>query len=207
MNVGVQFFVIQVCGVLLYSTDNIIINKLFGSELVSKYSVITKVYDTGNSLFSIFLVALWSAVTYYAAKDNYTWIIKRVKELLILWMLFIVGVFGVSVSFNSIIRIWLGNEAVRYEKQLIVLFGIYCCVTTFSAIFINVLNGLGVIKVQLALTAIESILNIPLSVIFATKFEMGIFGVKFATFLCALINAVVLPLQVIVILKKRGKRG
>lgn len=207
MNVGVQFFIIQVCGVLLYSTDNIIINKLFGSELVSKYSVITKVYDTGNSLFSIFLVALWSAVTYYAAKDNYKWIIKRVKELLVLWILFTGGVLLVSIGFNSIIRIWLGNETVRYEKQLIVLFGVYCCVSTFSAIFINVLNGLGVIKVQLVLTAIESILNIPLSVIFATKFGMGILGVKLATFLCAVINAVVLPLQVIIILKRRDKRG
>lgn len=208
MNVGIQFFGIQICGVILYSTDNLIINRVLSSDLVTKYELINKIYNTGNSLFSILLISLWSAVTYQIAQKNVSWVKRKIKQLLLLWAIYSIGVVIVSVNFNWIIRIWLGNEAIYYEKNLVILFGLYSSMTAFSAIFVNVLNGIGTIKLQFVLAVIAAVINIPLSIIFATNLHMGIFGVKFATFLSAMITAIVMPIQAIVELKSiEGKKS
>lgn len=86
---SVCIFVLQVCCLILYATDNIIINKLFDSASVAKYSVITTVYNTGDSLFSLLLISLWSAVTYVAEKQNYSWIRNEINTLLRMWGIFL----------------------------------------------------------------------------------------------------------------------
>ena len=153
-------------------------------------------------MFSILLIAFWSAVTYHIAQKDYRWIISKVKKLVIIWMLFVIGVFFVSLIFNNIVSIWLGNNADEYDPWLIALFASYCAITSFTAIFVNVLNGIGAIKVQFMLGVIEAIINIPLSIFFARYCEMGIFGVKFATLICSLMSLFILPLNAIMILKK-----
>ena len=202
MSLGVQFFILQLCGLILYSTDSVLINKFISSEMVTKYNLITKVYDTGNSLFSILLIALWSAVTYYYAQSNYSWIKSRVKNLIKLWGLYSLGVWGVSILFNNIISIWIGNNAPFYENSIIILFAMHNIMIAFSAIFVNVINGLGRIKLQLIVSVIAAIINIPLSIIFAVNCNLGIFGIKLGTFACQLISSVAMPIQAILIMKK-----
>lgn len=201
LNVGLQFFGLQLCSVVLYSTDSLLINYLIDSEMVTKYSIITKVYDSGNMLFSILLIALWSAVTVHITQKDFSWVTKKIKELLLIWSGFAVGVVLVSLLFNQIVTIWLGDKAFYYEPSLVTLFGLYCVITAFSAIFVNVLNGAGVIKLQLIIAILGAVLNIPLSVIFAKYCGMGIFGVKLATFIAALMIAVAMPIQVVLYLK------
>mgnify|MGYP004525982505 FL=1 len=207
INIGLQFFCLQLCAVILYSTDNVIINYLINSEMVTKYSVITSVYDMGSSLFAILLIPFWSAVTFHVAKNEFKWVENTLYKLLIIWGFYLLGVILVSIMFNRVVQLWLGDNAYFYETSLIITFAIYCGVTCFSSIFVNMLNGLGKIKLQLWLAIIESLINIPLSVILAQKYELGILGVKLATLFCALINAIVLPIQAVVIIKKKRMNG
>ena len=207
INIGLQFFCLQLCAVILYSTDNVIINYLISSEMVTKYSVITSVYDMGSSLFAILLIPFWSAVTFHVAKNEFKWVENTLYKLLIIWGFYLLGVILVSIMFNRVVQLWLGDNSYFYETSLIFTFAIYCGITCFSSIFVNMLNGLGKIKLQLGLAIIESLINIPLSVILAQKYELGILGVKLATLFCALINAIVLPIQAVVIIKKKRMNG
>lgn len=215
MSIGAQFFALQLCGLILYSTDNVIINALFGSRDVTVYSIITKVFNAGETLFSIFLVSLWSAVTYQYNLKNYAWIRNKIKALLRVWTLFAIGVFGVSIWFNQFIQLWLGKQAVTYSWDIIALFAVYCLAGTFGAIFVNVANGIGIIKIQLTMAAVEAALNIPLSVLLARSCGMGIAGVKLATLICCTGANVVMPVYVWQYLKrkqtmdaeKRSERG
>lgn len=205
LNVGFLFFGLQLCSIVLSSTDNIIINYLFNSEMVTKYSIITKVYQTGTNLFSILLIALWSAVTYRIAQKDYNWIINKIKQLLRIWLLFTLGVLLVSFFFNYIVKLWLGKNFYVYSTEIIILFGSYCSLTAFSAIYVNVVNGMGKIKLQLVLAIFEAIINIPLSIFLAKNCGMGIAGVKLATFFCAVISAIAMPIQVYSILNNNLK--
>lgn len=202
LNTGLQFFALQLCGIVLYATDSILINYLIDSDMVTKYSVISKVYDAGNSLFSILLIALWSAVTVHVAQKDFDWVIKKVKELVKIWNLFAIGVVVVSVLFNNIVTIWLGDKAFYYEPSLVVIFAAYCIMTAFSAIFLNVMNGVGIIKLQLIVAALGAVLNIPLSIIFAKYCGMGILGIKLGTLLSAMLTSVAMPIQAILYLKR-----
>lgn len=201
MNTGIQFFGIQICNVILYSTDNLIINKLFDGDMVTKYEIITKIYNTGTSLFSILLIALWSGVTYHIAQMDIKWVKEKIKELTYFWIIFSLGVLIISLFFNSIVKIWLGKNAIHYEWTIVTLFAIYCSMTAFSAIYVNVLNGLGEIKLQLIIAINSAIINIPLSVYFASG--LGILGVKLATFISAAIVAIAMPIQTFYEIKKR----
>lgn len=203
MNTGVRFFGIQLCSVILYSTDSLIINKILNSEMVTKYAIISKIYDTGTNLFSILLIALWSAVTYHIAQNNYQWVKRKIRQLLVFWSAFSVGVIIVSLLFNSIIEIWLGKQSIYYEPELVAVFGLYCIITALSSIFANVLNGMGIIKLQLLLAIIEAVLNIPMSIFFAVNCDMGILGVKLATLFCVIATAIIIPVQVAALLKTK----
>jgi Na+-driven multidrug efflux pump len=180
-------------------------NKLIGSEMVTKYAMIAKVYDTGTSLFSILLIALWSAVTFHVAQNNIEWIKNKIRQLLLLWGMFSCGVVVVSVLFNYIIKAWLRLQAIHYEWPLIWLFGAHCSMAAFSAIFVNVLNGMGEVRLQLVLAVISALINIPLSVFLAKNCGMGILGVKIATFISVTITAIAMPFQTIIELRKRIK--
>lgn len=195
LGVGMNFFGIQICSIVLYSTDNLIINSLITSEAVTKYSIITKVYDTGQNLFSIMLIALWSAVTYQSAKKNTEWIKQEVKKLLSIWCVYVCGIIVVSLLFNTIVKIWIGPKAEHYEPEIVALFAVYGITISFSSIFVNVVNGLNQVRLQLIVATIGAIMNIPLSVFFVTHLDMGIFGVKLATLIAAILTAIAIPIQ------------
>lgn len=205
LNVGMHFFVLQVCCLVLYATDNIIINKLFDSTSVTKYSVITTVYNTGDSLFSLLLISLWSAVTYVAEKQNYSWIRNEINMLLRMWVIFSIGVIIVSACFNVIIQVWLGDSGFYYEPGLVLVFALFAIFNSFGAIYVNIANGLGVIKLQMICSVFGSIINIPLSIFLATTCDMGLSGIKLATIICCLGSMLLVPLQIHRLLLNKNK--
>lgn len=201
---GIGFFFLQICSIILFSTDNLIINYFFTSDNVTKYSNISKIYDTGNSIYSVMMISLWSAVTYHYYSNDIKWIFNTIKKLLFVFAIYSFGVVFVSIFINPIMGIWMEENAFYYNSDLIILFAIYSILTAFSSIFINVLNGLGLIKLQLALGVGQAVINIPLSVVLSVNYHMGIYGVKLATFLCLLPAIIILPIQMIIYLKKFG---
>lgn len=203
VNTGLLFFCLQICSIVLNSTDNVIINYLFDSDMVTKYSAITKVYETGQSLFTIVLISLWSAVTFYSTRNNFQWIISEVKNLLLLLVAYSVGVVAVSLGLNPIIHIWLGENAFYYKPELVALFCVYGITIAFTSIFVNIANGLQKLKLQLIISVVGAVSNIPLSFYFAKTCGMGIFGVKFATFLAAALMAITVPVQILILLYRK----
>ncbi len=204
LSIGLAFFGLQICSIVLYSTDNVIINYLFDGDAVTKYSVITKIYDTGQNLFSIILISLWSAVTYHFSKNDIQWIKNETRKILIFWVFYVLGVIAVSFLLNPVVSLWLGAKAYHYEPCIIVLFCLYGIATSFSAIFVNIVNGLGKIKLQLIIAVFGAILNIPLSIFLAKFCNLGILGVKLATFCSVVIGAIIIPIQVIHIFKNNN---
>ena len=40
LNIGIEFFILQLCGVVIFSSGNILISRLFGNAEVTNYSLI-----------------------------------------------------------------------------------------------------------------------------------------------------------------------
>ena len=203
LGVGLQFFILQICCLVLYATDSVIINKIFDSVSVAKYGVITQVYNTGDSLFSLLLISLWSATTYIAEKGNYKWIRQEIHNLLRMWGFFVIGVVVITLMFNIIVRVWLGDEAFYYEPSLLLMFAVFAILNTFGAIYVNVANGLGIIKLQMTCAIIGSIVNIPLSIFLAKTCGLGLSGIKLATIICCFGSMFLVPIQIHCYLKRK----
>lgn len=203
LNVGFVFFLLQLSGLILYATDNVIINKLFNSVFVTKYNVITTIYNTICSLFALLLISLWSAVTYAAEKNEFSWIRTEISRLKKIWLGFATFVLAVSVLFNQIVAIWLGPEAMHYEVELIVLFAVYSLINSFGSIYINVANGLGRLKLQIVFSISGAVINIPLSIFLASTCGLGLLGIKMATLLCCIWAWTLVPYDISKFIKQR----
>jgi O-antigen/teichoic acid export membrane protein len=204
LSLGLGFFLLQICMIIIFSTDNILIAKLFGLEYVTEYNIIDKVFTTGNTLFSILLIALWSAVTKAYVDNNFIWIRHIIGKMHFMLFLFAVGTIMVGAYFNELVKLWIGSEII-YSSQIITIFVVYTLLSAYGGIFVNIVNGIGKIKLQIYLMVFAAIVNIPLSILFGKYFGLGIAGIKLATLLSLLLLWIFIPLQVYRMFKNKEK--
>jgi O-antigen/teichoic acid export membrane protein len=192
ISLGLKFFIIQIAVVVLYQTSNIIIAQLFGPAQVTPYNIAYKYFGIIPMVFGIILVPFWSAFTEAWSKKDTVWIENTMKKLKLIWAL----VFAISVVMlifsNFIFRIWVGKEIV-VPISLSAVMAIYVILNAWNAIYSNFLNGVGKIKLQLYISLLGSLINIPLG-IFLGK-SLGIYGVVLSITIISLIPAVLLPIQ------------
>ncbi|GHU97066.1 O-antigen export protein [Spirochaetia bacterium] len=194
-NIGVRFFIIQVSGLILFTTDNFIISMLYGAEVVTTYSIPLAIFNVINGIFMAILTPFWSKFTEKKEQNNWVWIKKALKLLDLLLIPFILLIIFVILFFDVITKIWLGR-VINYAPWLIVSLGIYCFLQIYNAIYSTVLNGIGAINLQLVLALSSAIINIPLSIFFAKYCGLGPTGVCLATIFGFIIGAVVFTIQI-----------
>jgi O-antigen/teichoic acid export membrane protein len=193
-NLGIKFFVIQIVALVLFATDNIIISAFISAGEVAEYSIVYKVYSGLNTFFSILLIQLWSATTKAISKEKYDWVANKVKLLLKLLIPFAIIVILITLLFQDILSIWLDDQ-INVRNSLVLVNAAYSILVAWNGIFTNVMNGFSILKSQIIIGVFTALINIPLSLILAIRFELGITGVLLATFICVSITAIVLPIQ------------
>ncbi|MHA4984942.1 lipopolysaccharide biosynthesis protein [Cetobacterium somerae] len=192
---GIKFFLIQLSGIVLFSTDSMIITKVLGPEEVTKYSIIDKLFTTMTSLYSIMLIALWSGVSQAYTKKDFIWIRNMLKKLKLTLIPLGVGIIILSLIINKLVIIWTGKNF-NFEWELILIFSLYSLLVAWVGIFVNIINGVGKINLQMYIMIIIALLNIPLSIYFSRNLNMGIMGVKLATLICMIPLGIFIPIQV-----------
>ncbi|WP_027397958.1 lipopolysaccharide biosynthesis protein [Anaerovibrio lipolyticus] len=194
-SMGVKFFLIQIAVVVLYATDNMIITNLFGPIFVTPYHIVYSVFGLMNVLFGAFISPLWSKYTMAVEQKNYVWIktsiFKLDKMLPIIGLILIVSVF----CFKPVANIWLQKE-LQYETGLIGTMAFYFFLMIWGSIYATVMNGMGILKLQLILAVSTATINIPLSIFLGKYCELGTTGVCLATVLCMLVSNILITISV-----------
>lgn len=186
-NIGIKFFFIQIAALVLYSTDNMIITRLFGPAQVTPYHTSYVLFGIANGLFGAMISPLWSKYTVAAAQKDYVWIKKTVYDLdKVLPLIGLVLAIG-AVIFEPVSRIWLHKNLV-YAAGLIPCMALYYFLSIWGSIYSTVLNGMSKVNMQLILGCASAIINIPLSIFLGRDCGMGITGVCLATVICMLIT-------------------
>lgn len=182
-NLGIKFFIIQIAALVLYTTDNMIITRLFGPSNVTPYQTAYTAFGVVNGLFAAFISPLWSEYTIATEKGNYQWIESVVFKLN--FLLIPVGiVLGIGTFFfKTISEVWL-HKILIYDEGLIPLMAVYFFMYVWGSIYSNVLNGMGKVDLQMFLAVVTTIVNIPLSVFLGRNMGMGSTGVLLATIIC-----------------------
>ncbi|MBL4585509.1 MAG: polysaccharide biosynthesis C-terminal domain-containing protein [Flavobacteriales bacterium] len=180
MNIGGRFFILQIAAVVLYSTDNMIIAHLFSPAQVTPYHIAAQYFGIALIGFSIIISPLWSAATDAYAQNDMRWIRNTVAKLYKVWMLTAVGL-GLLLTVSAwVYDLWLSGTVV-IPFALSAVWAIFVATQTFSMIFVQVINGMGKIRLPMIIGVSSAVLNVPLSIFFARNMGMGIVGVITAT--------------------------
>jgi O-antigen/teichoic acid export membrane protein len=194
MNLGIKFFFIQIATVFLYQTNNLIITQLFGPKEVTTYNIAFKYFSIIPMAFTIITTPFWSAYTEAYFKKDLQWIRRTIGSLVKIWMLFFLASVIMLVFSNMVYRLWIGNT-IKVPFILSIVCALYGIVITWSNIFLSFINGIGKITIQLYLTGIVMVLNIPLAVYLAKYLHFGISGVLLSTCLNFMLFALIIPIQ------------
>jgi len=192
LNLGIKFFIIQIAGIIFYQTNNIIIAQLFGPAEVTPYAITYQYLSALTMAFAIVLTPYWSAFTEAFAKNDFIWIKKEIIKLKYLWIVLFFAM-GLALIFSRfVIWLWVGNKVV-VNMALASAIAVYLILTAYNGINCSFLNGTGKIKIQLYLSVVFSLFQIPLSIYFCKKF--GIAGIMFSLIIVSTITLFIYEAQ------------
>lgn len=187
--VGGMFFVLQIASVVQGQADNVIIANMLGPAAVTTYAICMKLFLIPPMLFSLVLTPLWPAYREALASGDMQWV-KQIFLKTIRWslLLSIPTAFVLVLVGGKIIELWVGQDAVPSTVLLIGcgIWMIFVSVGSGTAMF---LNGLEMVKPQIAIAASASVVNIAITIWLIPKVgaEGAVFGSISAYFLCAII--------------------
>lgn len=194
VKLGIQFFIIQISSLIIFTTDNMIITQLYGPEPVVTYNIAYKYFYLVPLVFNVVLAPFWSAFTEAYVKSEFDWIKNSMKKLKFVWMVLSIITIVMIISSDFVYKIWVGKE-VQVPLMLSVFTGLFVIIANWNNIFAYFINGIGKVKIQLYYSIFVALINIPLSVFLAKTAGMGITGVIVATDICLIIASVWAPLQ------------
>ena len=162
-SLGFKFFLLQIPGVILFFTSNILISRLFTPDLVTPYQIAHRYFALTMTLFTIICVPYWSATTDAYARKDYAWIRHANKTLNMIMFLLLAIIVVMTILSGFVYDIWIQGKA-YVPFSITLISAIYQFIILLSMRYSYVLNGFGVLHLQLILTITASIVYIPLAV-------------------------------------------
>ena len=201
-DLGMRFFIIQICALVLFTTDSLIISYLYGASDVTPYSTVNKMFQAIIGVFAALLSPIWSAITGHAAAKRYADIGKIIRKLYLMMVPFFMGADILMIFFIPVSRIWLQRD-IPYENFLIQCGAVYCIASLWTNTHSTIANGLGLVKDQMIMAVIQAVVNIPVSLYFAKDCGMGSAGVLLGPVAALMISSIWLPLLIHGYLKRK----
>jgi len=176
---GILFFFLQVAGLIVFSSDNVIIAHYRGASEVTPYSVAWRLTTYATMLQSLLVPALWPAFSEAYVRKDMTWIRTTYRRIM-RGTVFSVGVAALilGVIGRPIIRLWAGPAAVPGAGLLwtMCFWAVLVSITVNQAALMAATQRL---KLQAFSSTLAAALNLWLSIVLVQR--MGAMGVLLAT--------------------------
>ena len=148
LSMGVKFFVIQISSILYTQTISFIIMRYYSSTAVTQVNIAGKYFYIILMLFNIIIGPMWSASTDAYARNDIQWIrnvVRRYEK--VFYFIFALAVL-MLISSQFVYRIWIGKDIIHIPFKLSVVIMLQTLVLTYGGLYIQVLNGMGYLKIQ-----------------------------------------------------------
>ncbi len=193
MNLGAQFFIINISVLLMLSTDNFVITQLLGPDQVTVFNVAYKLFTAISMVYMLIITPLWSAYTDAYTKGDYDWIKKTLKMTQKIWLA-LSGLTLIVLFFSPwFFKFWLGDK-VDVPFSLSIAMATYVIGYIWLNIYTFLLNGMGKIRLQLYVSLVASILYIP-AVIYLGKI-WGLVGITVISTFFFIVTGAIYAIQV-----------
>lgn len=172
---GFKFFLIQIAGLVIFTSNNFVISTLEGNESVTVYNVVLKFFSIITLFQSLILAPIWTGYTDAYTLTDYNWIRKVITKINKLSLGLCVILLIMVLLANTFYRIWI-NQNFSAPVSLNLLMGISVAIGLFATNYTIFINGTGKLRLQTHFSVLVGILHIPLAYFMMRKLKMGING-------------------------------
>lgn len=200
LKLGIQFFIIQIAAIIQYQAINFIILKYYGATEVTSYNIGYKYFSIIYMIWGILTTPLWSATTDAFSRKDYVWIRNVQRKYLKAFSLFAIGGFLMFIVSEWVYDIWIGDTVeVGYLLSFWIL--IYNLVMMFGNIYVMIINGSGLLKIQTYASFISPIVFVVVCSLLI-YYNLGIYAILIAAIVSNFNGLILAPIQCFHILRK-----
>lgn len=198
---GSKFFFMQIQVIVLYQCTNFLISNISGPESVTSYNIAYKYLGVAMMIYTIILSPLWPAFTDAFVRKDYSWMKNVYRKMTLIYVISVVILLFMILVAPYVYDLWIGKKAnVSWGMTLAV--AIYMMIHSWDTLQVQLINGIGTIKLQTYVTFIGLILHIPLSV-FLGKY-IGDIGAVCSMILINILYSLIFTIQIRKILNKKA---
>lgn len=162
INMGVQFFIMQISGVILFMTSNILISNLFSPAMVTPYQITYRYFSILLVIFTVICMPFWNATTDAYQRNDMDWIRNAARKLRLMTVGILICLIVMILFSNTVYAIWIDRQTAIDIKMTIVM-AVYIFILIYSMRYSYFINGIGKLRLQLIFTTIAAIVFIPLA--------------------------------------------
>ena len=162
INMGILFFIIQISGVVLLMTSNILISKLFSPAMVTPYQIAYRYFSIMLVAFTVICMPFWNATTDAYARGDLQWIHQATKKLRLMTIGIMIGLTIMILLSDFVYSIWIGDDC-NIDFRMSIAVAVYIFILIYSMRYSYFINGIGKLRLQLIFSTIAAILFIPLA--------------------------------------------
>lgn len=202
LNLGIQFFFITICLILVFQIVNVVISRELGPDSVTEYNIAYKYFHLLYMFMVIIITPFWSAFTDAYSKGDMLWMKKSLKKLEQSWLVAVgIGIVMLIIS-PWFYKFWVG-EQVHVSFYVSIALLIYMLVQTLGAIYMQLINGIGTIRLQLYTYCVFALVSWPIITYSCRIF--GVYGAVSAPVLAYLVQSVLGKIQIEKLLANKAK--
>ena len=176
---GALFFILQLTGLVVFNSDNLVITHYLGAAEVTPYSIAWRLTSYASLLQSLFVPAMWPAFSEAYFRGDLPWIRKTYRRIMRATLLTVgSAALFLGVAGRWVIHVWAGHAAVPGAALLwsMCLWSVLLSITVNQAALMAATQRL---QLQTVAAVLAAAANIVLSIVLVQK--MGAIGVILAT--------------------------
>lgn len=178
---GLPYFLIRLAGVVVFSTDNVIVSHYLGAAQVTPYSVAMRVVMYAQLAPAFVFPSLWAAYAEANARGEFDWIRRNYRRTLrVSTALTVAPLIVLVIAGRWIIRQWAGPQAVPSES-LLLLMAVWAVVSGVAGVQSCLLGAVQRNRVQAAVSVVAAVANLVLSILLVQR--NGVIGAVEGTLL------------------------
>jgi O-antigen/teichoic acid export membrane protein len=156
---GINFFMIQVCILLLINSNELIIFQIINADQVINYQIHYRFFSIFIVGFSVITVPLWSAISKSHIVGSFAEINALYRKCIVILLMLLILIIAASIFFGEIFKIFVGYDFAESISSATYLFGLFTLIYCAIQLFCAFLNGIGEINYQVAWFTIAVLLK------------------------------------------------
>ena len=162
ISMGIRFFIIQISGVILFMTSNLLISKLFSPAMVTPYQITYRYFSILLVVFTVICMPFWNATTDAYERGDIQWIHDATRKLRLMTIGIFLSMIVMIMISDLVYDIWIGQDT-TIDIRMSIAVAIYIFILIYSMRYSYFINGIGKLRLQLIFSASAAILFIPLA--------------------------------------------